>query len=129
MKRKVIILFLSVVVIISLLTAGSLQKGSSKIKQDVNSPKGTWRLELYKYGEATSYFYNRQLSQPRIKLITDTYFTWVTIDTVTSRIIGAAGGTYSLSGNTYTESIDYSFNMDSYLKTKNVYKIKVEGDM
>jgi len=129
MKRKLAITLLSVVVIITMLTAGSLQREASKHSKDDSSPQGTWKLELFKYSNRTSDFNNRPASQPRIKLITDTHFTWVTIDTATGRIWEAAGGTYSLKGDTYIESMDYSYNMDSYLGTKSVYTIKVEENI
>lgn len=130
MKRKLSITILTVVLIMTLLTAGSLQRGKSKHSSiDDSSPLGTWKLELYKYGDFSSDFNYRPENLPRIKLITDTHFTWITLDTATGIIYEAAGGPYSLNGDLYIESIDYSYNMDGYLGTNNVYKIKVEENI
>ncbi len=129
MKRKPLLIIVSSIVLIALMTAGSLQKGASKHAKDTNNHVGTWKLELFKYGSQTSDFNKRPGSQPRIKLITDTHFTWVTIDSVSGKVIGSAGGRYQLIGNSYAELIEFGYAMDSYLGTTNTYTIKVEGDM
>ena len=129
MKKPYGSILLSAVVILAILTAGSVKQDSSGTGKDESSPLGTWKLELYKYDEGSSYFYNRPSGQPRIKLISDKYFTWVTIDSVSGRIISAAGGPFTLEGNNYTEFIEYGFGMDNYLKTSSTYKIKIEDDI
>ena len=89
---------------------------------------GTWRLASKKYG-ADQEFSEFPPEQRRIKLITETHFTWVQFDTATKKSQGMAGGAYSLSGNTYTESVDWADSgTDSYLGKKHVFIIRVEGD-
>jgi|WetSurMetagenome_2_1015567.scaffolds.fasta_scaffold102451_1 hypothetical protein len=46
------------------------------------------------------------------KHITPVGFMWLSHDRLTGRIIRAAGGTYILSGNVYTEKIEYGIGSD-----------------
>jgi WD40 repeat protein len=96
--------------------------------QRVTPLLGTWRLVSYKYGTNQSDFTDFPQTERRLKHITDTHFTWVQFDTASKRVSGAAGGTYSLSGNTYTESIDFGLEMDPYLGQKHVFSVKVDDD-
>jgi hypothetical protein len=82
----------------------------------------------YKYGTNQTGFTDFPQSQRRIKLITETHFTWVQFDTATKKVSGTAGGTYSLNENTYTESIDFGLAMDTYLGQKHAFTIRVEGE-
>lgn len=129
MKKIRSIFLITVIVLIALLTAGGIQKDKSKPHTGDISLQGTWKLELYKYGTGTSEFKNRPENLKRIKLITDTHFIWITIDTATGRISEAAGGRYTVNGNAYTESIDYGYNMETYIGTKCTYNIKIEEDI
>jgi len=89
---------------------------------------GTWELVSYKYGdqkEFSDYPENRR----RIKMITDTHFLWFELDTSTKEIRIGAGGSYSLIGDTYTESQDFSGEgMKTYAGTKHAFTVRVEGD-
>jgi hypothetical protein len=89
---------------------------------------GTWRLASFKYGDNQPGFTDFPESQRRIKLITETHFTWVQFDATTMEVSSTAGGTYSLSGNTYTESIDFGLGMDTYFGEKHAFTIRVEDD-
>lgn len=90
---------------------------------------GTWQLVSFKYGADRQDFTDFPQNQRRLKLITDTHFTWVQFDTATKKSQSMAGGAYSLSGDTYTESIDFAdAGMASYLGAKHTFKIRVEGD-
>jgi len=94
-----------------------------------NSPLGTWQLASFKYGTNEQSFAEVPASQRRIKLITDTHFTWVEFDATARKAQGVAGGAYSLSGDTYTESIDWvDAGMEPYLGKKHAFTIRVEGD-
>jgi hypothetical protein len=106
-------------------TGVQAQEGSQTIS---GSHLGTWKLVSFKYGTSEPFFRDFPESQQRIKLITETHFTWVQFDAVTMKVHGAAGGTYSLSGNTYTESIDFGLGMDTYSGAKHAFTIRVEGD-
>ena len=98
-------------------------------KKDPGSHLGTWQLVSYKYGTNEPSFSEPPSSQRRIKLITETHFTWVQFDTGTKKVEGVAGGTCSLNGGTYTESIDWADSgMQSYLGNKHAFTIRVDGD-
>lgn len=97
-------------------------------KKSSPSHLGTWQLASFKYGTGQPDFTDYPPSQRRIKLITDTHFTWVDFDTTTKKVTSTAGGTYTLSGNTYTESIDFGRGMDTYLGQKHAFTIRVEDD-
>ena len=123
MKRTIV----GIVAIVALAIAVDLgaqqesQKGSG-------SHLGTWQLASFKYGTNQPGFTDFPQSQRRIKLITETHFTWVEFDATTKKVSGAAGGAYSLSGNTYTESIDFGLGMDTYFGQKHAFTIRVERD-
>lgn len=89
---------------------------------------GTWQLASFKYGTDQPGFTDYPQDRRRLKLITATHFTWVDFGTATKRITGTAGGTYTLNGNTYTESIDFGLGMDTYFGQKHTFTIRVEGD-
>jgi hypothetical protein len=122
MKRTII----GVITVIALAVVGL--RAQQQPKQSSGSHLGTWQLTSFKYGTNQPTFTEFPEAQRRIKLITETHFTWVQFDTATKKVSGTAGGTYSLSGNTYTESIDFGLGMDSYLGEKHAFTIRVEGD-
>ena len=98
-------------------------------KTSSGSHLGTWQLTSYKYGTNQPSFSEPPSSQCRIKLITETHFTWVQFDPANKKVKGLAGGAYSLNGKTYTESIDWADSgMESYLGSKHGFTIRVEGD-
>jgi len=89
---------------------------------------GTWQLVSFKYGDATNWS-DPPNGQRRIKHITDTHFTWVAYEVASGKIQSMAGGTYTLSGAAYTESIDYAGEgMTDYFGKKQSFTIRVEGD-
>ncbi len=98
-------------------------------KGSENSIVGTWQLESYKYGSTANSFTSITPYRPHIKLIAENRFLWATYDASTKRILESAGGSYELKGESYIESIDFGFGMDSYLGSKSVFKIKVEDGM
>jgi hypothetical protein len=127
--KKTLVLIVSITAMAIAVLTISAGPGASESKQKTVSITGTWQLASYKYGSALSGFTDVPPGQKRIKLITDTHFTWINYDTNTNRITSSAGGTYTLVGDTYTESIDFGMGMDSYLGNKPAYKVTVEGDM
>jgi len=89
---------------------------------------GTWKLVSTKYGEAKE-LSQRPDTSTRLKLINGTHFTWLEIDTNTKKVLGSAGGHYSLVGNAYTETIEFAGEgMEAYLGKPQKFTIKVQGD-
>lgn len=89
---------------------------------------GTWRLDSYRYGNTGSFITVEQ-SRWHIKLITRNSFMWSIYDPSTKKILESAGGKYTLEGDNYTETIDYGYNMDTYLGTVSNFKINVGDGM
>ncbi len=89
---------------------------------------GTWRLVSFKYGEATEWSEVPQ-GEKRLKLITDTHFTWVAYESASGKVLSMAGGPYTLSGEAYTETIDFAGEgMTDYFGKRQSFTIHVEGD-
>jgi hypothetical protein len=83
----------------------------------------------FKYGDTQEGFTAFPEGQRRIKLITDTHFTWVEFDVATKRAEGMAGGACSLIGDAYTESIDFAdLGMAPFIGAKHSFTVRVEGD-
>ena len=122
--RRIII---GVVLIATLAVAIGLRAQQAPEKSS-GSLLGTWQLASFKYGTNQPGFTDASKDQCRIKLITETHYTWVEYDVATKKVNGSAGGTYSLNGNTYTESKDFGLGMDRYLGQKHAYTIQVDGD-
>jgi hypothetical protein len=116
------------IVAIAALAIAVVLPAQQEPKESSASHLGTWHLASFKYGTDQPGFTDYPQSRRRIKLITETHFTWVDFDTSTKKVTGTAGGTYSLSGNIYTESIDFGLGMDTYFGQKHAFTIRVEGD-
>jgi hypothetical protein len=130
MKKLVVLLITAtMLIVISLVSFSFRNPDSGSGKKSKNSITGTWKMDSYKYGTSSSSFTVITPERPHIKLITENRFLWVTYDSTTKKILESAGGSYTLDGDNYVESIDYGFNMDSYLGSKTNFKIKVEDGM
>jgi len=128
MKKSSILIVLAMVAVIALLaTCATTGKKEISVER-TNSLLGTWELKLYKYGSSNSAFTPASTVTGRFKMITDTHFMWVSYDKTSKIVLSSAGGTYTLEGDKYTESIDFGLGMNSYLGTKPTYTIKTEGD-
>ena len=115
-----------IVAVIALVVTVGL-RAQQEPKKSSGSHLGTWQLASFKYG--TNDLAELPQNQRRIKLVTETHFTWVQFATTTKKAESMAGGTYSLSGDTYTESIDWvGSGMESYLDKKHAFTIRVERD-
>lgn len=127
--KKLILITVSALVLIMVLIAGTAFKDPVKVssKKSENSITGTWMLDSYKYTSSTV-FIKPPVSRQHFKLITDKMFLWSTNNTSTNKTYESAGGTYTLEGDKYTESIDFGYGMDRYLGTKATYTVKVDGD-
>lgn len=128
--KKLISVSFSVVAVVFLILIFAFRSEFSKEQKKVKySITGTWQLDSYKYGSSSGSFTAITLNRPHVKLITEKRFLWATYDTLSKKILESAGGEYTLDGETYTESIDFGYGMDSYLGGKSVFKIKVEDDI
>jgi hypothetical protein len=64
-----------------------------------------------------------------LKHLNPTHFIWVLYDNKTMSTIGAAGGTWSLKGDKYTERIAYASDGWEHLRGKEItFTLKREGD-
>lgn len=89
---------------------------------------GTWKLVSTKYGDATE-FTKRGEESVRVKLITATHFTWLEVESGSKKVVGSAGGKYTMTGTTYTETIDFAGDgMEGFLGKPQKFTVKVDGD-
>ena len=128
MNRKLLIFMMTV-----LLASASQLTGDCQVKVSLSgnpnsSHLGTWRLASYKYS-ASGDFVKVPESNQHIKLITETHFMWAETDLATGKVSCMAGGTYTLKGNTYTESIDFGIEMNNYLRRNQNFTLLAEGDL
>ena len=127
MKKPILLVSLALIAIL-LLTISAVPGSSFKSKKQTISVEGTWQLVSYKYGSSLSAFIDRNESLTRTKVINATHFIWVDVDN-SGEVLKSAGGKYTLSGDTYTEFLEFGLGMDTYMKTSPQFTIKVEGDM
>jgi hypothetical protein len=103
MKR--IIAAFALVFIVMVAVAGIMQaKDTKKEKQLRSRLIGTW-IQISMKVDGIDRSTPRDLAT--YKHITPVGFIWLSHDRITGRISRAAGGTYTLSGNVYTEKIEY----------------------
>jgi WD40 repeat protein len=89
---------------------------------------GTWQLVSFKYNDAENWS-EAPKDQRRIRLVTETHFTWVNYETANGKAQTMAGGTYTFSEGKYIETIDFAGEgMTEYLGKKQAFTIRVEGD-
>lgn len=89
---------------------------------------GTWKLVSTKYGSATEFRPYSDKSS-RLKIINPTHFTWVEVDASTKKVVASAGGNYKLTGDSYTETIEFAGDgMETYLGKSQKFTIRIEGD-
>ena len=73
-----------------------------------SSHLGSWELAKIKYGDATD-FSDFPKERRRLKLITETYWSWVEYDTAGKKEVKqGAGGPYTLKDGTYTETMEFA---------------------
>jgi hypothetical protein len=127
MKKALVTTISAAVLLIAILT---ISTGTTfNPKKDSVTIQGTWQLVSCKYGPSASGFTDFPEIMRRIKVINETHFIWVQFDTLSRKVVESAGGSYTVKGDTYTESLDFGLAMDGYLKTSPAYTIKIEGDM
>jgi hypothetical protein len=128
MNRKFVIIIMTAVLFSLSSLTGNCQTTVSGYGNSSAPHIGTWRLVSYKYS-TTGNFVNVPEGDQHIKLITSSHFMWAQSDSATMKVSEMAGGTYTLKGNTYTESVDFGIGMDNYLGRRQTFTLMVEGDM
>jgi hypothetical protein len=64
-----------------------------------------------------------------IKHVTPTHWTWVFYERAEMSVVGAAGGTWSLQGDTYKEQIEFADDSSKSLRGRNFsFTSKLDGD-
>jgi hypothetical protein len=129
MKRPVFPLLITLLIAAVILFSSFLSPAVSEKKSKIPDISGTWKLESYRYGSASSAFTIAAANMPRLKLITNNSFQWASYDASTKKILESAGGSYTLEGDTYTEMLNYGYKMETYVGTNSIFRIKVEDDI
>ena len=93
-------------------------------QQDYSKIIGTWKLESYKYGDNET----KQVpdSVQKVKLITQTTFTWINYLTKDKIIRSSAGGTYIWKDENYIENLNFGLGMLGFIGKVQVFTIKVD---
>jgi len=116
---------LAVVVVLAVAAAARSDSPKSDAKAD-NKLVGTWKLVSAKYGGQDFKFPEGSV---HIKHVTPTQFMWATYDK-DGTVNRAAGGSYTLDGDSYVETPEYGLSEDfQIIKGKaQSFKWKVDGD-
>ena len=90
---------------------------------------GSWNLIQYKYGldqgfsDVPEFMYY-------VKNITKTHFSWCSYNPEDGKVIGAGGGTYTIDGNSYTESTDFWYPSGTSIPgTETAFEYKLKGKL
>ena len=88
---------------------------------------GTWRMTSMKVNGEKS---DLPDSSVTYKHVTPAGFTWLSYHKEDGQIFRAAGGTYTLSGDDYTENIEYGMSSDFNVikNASHPFKCRIEGD-
>lgn len=106
-------------VLTSALLACTVANGFSA---DANQLKGTWELLTYNNGHRLEGF-------TAIKIFTDRHFIWSHYDK-SGKVLGVAGGTYTVTGNSLVEHVEYTSQEGSALLMKDQpLTISVQADI
>ncbi len=81
----------------------------------VDKLMGTWKLATNKYRNQKNL---PSATSADLKLITPTHYTWVHYDPTTGKADAAGGGTFTVSGGTYTETVLYGFGFGADVLTE-----------
>ncbi len=94
-----------------------------------NNLLGSWTLVQYKYGADAEYNHVPEFMY-YVKNITESHFSWCSYSPEDGNVIGAGGGTYSISDKSYIESTDFWFPSGTSIPgTKTTFDYKIEGNM
>ena len=97
--------------------------------KNASSHLGTWQLVSAKYGDDKE-FSDAPKDALHLKMLTATHFIWVAYDAKTKVVSSSMGGSYSLEGGNYTETVEFFLPepMKAYLGKKQEFTIKIDGD-
>lgn len=111
---------------ISFLVATANYVGANQKDEDARKLVGTWRLVSAKYNDQVP----DSGKLVELKHVTDSQFTWLRYDKETKKISQAAGGTYSVKGQMYSEKPSYGVGEDFEQIRGNEYMFtwKIEGN-
>jgi hypothetical protein len=126
MKRMIVSILLVCAAAGSILT-GLRADDSDKEKTLRASLIGTWKLISAKYDGQEN---DLPKTSPTIKHVTPAGFVFLSYDKDTGKMSRAGGGTYTLKGETYTETIEYGMG-DDFEAIKNAshsFTCKIDGD-
>ena len=91
--------------------------------------KGSWKMVKSKYGDEKEYTDYAKEGLLTYKLFTGTRWAGSSYDTKTRKISGTNGGTYTLTGQTYTETVEY-FSWDATTEGKTFqFSVTIENGM
>ena len=88
---------------------------------------GTWKIESMKVdGQAQ----DLPASWVTYKHVTPAGFTWLSYDKSDGKVIRAGGGTWTLSGDSYTEKIEYGMGeaFDQIKNASHTFSCRIDGD-
>jgi hypothetical protein len=117
---------LALLIPLSLASVRSISDPKQAQEKPENKLLGTWKLVSGKYGGQEFAFPE---GTTMLKHVTSAQFIWVTYDK-DGKVFRAAGGHYSLNGNTYEETPEYGMSDDfEIIKGKpHSFQWKVEGN-
>ena len=126
MKRAFIGLVLTCVGLCALMV-GLRADDASKEKALLSKLVGTWRMVSMKVNDTEN---DLPKSAVTYKHVTPTGFMWLSHEKDTGKVFRAAGGTYTLRGDAYTEKVEYGLgsDFDVIKKAQHAFTCKIEGD-
>jgi len=103
---------------------------SAAISPPADTPvKGAWQMVKSKYGDDKDYINYEQAGLRSIKMFTGTRWSGSSYNLNEKKISGSNGGTYKISGSTYTETVEY-FSWDATTEGKTfVFTMTLEQGM
>ena len=91
--------------------------------------QGSWTLVEFKYGLDAEYEKVPEFMY-YIKNLTSTHFSWCSYNPEDGEVIGAGGGTYTVSKKEYSESTDFWYPSGTSIPgTTTAFKYKLRGNM
>lgn len=80
--------------------------------EEQGSIEGTWRMVSFRYGGKGAPLQKVQAGRVMLKHITPGHFTWVDYAAKTKAVTRMAGGTFTLDGGAYQETVEYGSGED-----------------
>jgi hypothetical protein len=124
MRKFRVAVFMTVVAFLAAAAAADEPKGDAKA--DSNKLIGTWKLVSAKYGGKES---KLPEGTTTLKPITPAQMMWLSYDK-DGKMIRAAGGSYTLKGDDFTDTPEYGMgsDFDVVKGMTHTFKCKVEGN-